>query len=258
MAGEPLIQDTSCELTYTSYEGLEPLQPDPASYEGLLKSLDWKVQFSTLTALRQVCKHHPEVFFQLVDSLLPLVIALSDSIRSNLSKNALLLLTEMFLEPHPLHVQIAEMLVPGLLQKTISEKTFIKQQAAAALRNLCRVAGNPAVMQQLGTFCWHKSGVICDNAFLYLKIVYETAYIGDVFRSVTGLLNSKRKKIEAGAASTLRNLQNHPEFPTFLPSLDPVLRAEVDRALLARPCATQGKDIKAFIEERKKALQENN
>jgi len=258
MARDPLSQDTSSELTYTPYEGLEPVQPEPSTYEGLLKSLDWKIQFCTLTVLRQVCKYHSEVYFQLIPGLLPLVIGLSDSIRSNLSKNALLLLTEMFIQPHPAQVLVAETLVPGLLQKTISEKAFIKQEAAAALQSLCRVAGNSAVLQQLGLFCWHKSGPICDNAFLYLKIAYETANAEDVFRSVAGLLNSKRKKIEAGAISTLKSLQTHPQFPTFLSSLDPLARAKADRVLLARPCASQGKDIKAFIEERKKALQENN
>jgi len=258
MAGEPLVQDTASEQTYTSYEALEPLQPDPASYDGLLRSLDWKVQFSTLTVLRQVCKHQRELFFQLAEQLLPLLVALSDSIRSNLSKNALLLLTEMFLEPHPAHAQMAEMLVPGLLQKTVCEKTFLKQQAAAALRNLCREASSPVVLQQLGSLCWHKSGVICDNAFLYLKIAYERAETGEVFRSATALLNSKRKKIEAGATSTLRSMQPLPQFPALLATLDPTLRAQVDRALLVRPGAAQAKDIRSFIEERKKTLQENN
>lgn len=255
---EPLVQDTSTEQTYTSYESLEPVQPTPETYEGQLKSLDWKVQFATLTALRQLCKHQSDLFFQLSPSLLPLIASLSDSIRSNLSKNALLLLTEMFLEPHPAHAELAEALVPGLLQKTISEKSFIRQQATAALRNLCRVAGSPIIMQQLGSFCWHKSGVICDNAFEYLKIVYETGNIRDVFASVTGLLNSKRKKIESGARNTLRNLQGHPEFAGLVETLEEGVKAEVQRALASRPLAGQNKDIRSFIEERKKALQENN
>ena len=251
------MAESTAECSYTRYEDLEPLQPEPEAYEGQLKSLDWKVQFSAITALRQLSKHHSDVFLSLIDTLLPLLITLSDSIRSNLSKNALLLLTEMFLEPRPSHTHIAEVLVPGLLQKTISEKSFIKQQAAAAMQNLSRTAGTPAVMQALASLCWHKSGAICDNAFQYLKVIYETAPCDDVFHSAVGLLHSKRKKIEAGSIAALKSLHDNPRFPSLMESLDPATRIEVDRAVSSRSGPAPGKDIKSFIEERKKALQDN-
>ena len=87
-------------VSYKNYEDLvefENPMKELANIESDLKSDDWNIQFDAVTKLRSIFRHHSEILEESNYSLstyIPLIMKICESLRSGLSKNALLSLNE--------------------------------------------------------------------------------------------------------------------------------------------------------------------
>lgn len=89
--------------------------------------------------LRQANRHYASLFLnELLPSSFRSIITQIDNLRSNNSKEALTLVTEIFEHQKIETVQpdIIKALIAALLAKSVSEKTFLKNQALKGLNNV--------------------------------------------------------------------------------------------------------------------------
>ncbi|KAL4484562.1 hypothetical protein ABPG74_019739 [Tetrahymena malaccensis] len=132
-------------------------------------SNNWKAQFTAIDQLRALNKFRSEDFITKVfPKTFDFVIALIDSIRSNLSKNALLLVKEIFLvnKLSALEPEAVPIILRKLFDKAISDKMFLKQEAKNAILQMekndealfdCNLGG-------LSELCFDKNASICELA----------------------------------------------------------------------------------------------
>lgn len=132
-------------------------------------SNNWKAQFFALDLLRSLNKFRSEDFMtKVLPKTFDYVITLIDSIRSNLSKNALLLIKEIFqvnklsaLEPENMPIILRK-----LFDKAISDKMFLKQEAKNSI--LAMEKNEEALYEYnlagLSELCFDKNSSICELA----------------------------------------------------------------------------------------------
>ena len=101
---------------------------------------DWKLNFSLINELRRLHKYNKELFFSIFNNyklhvkILPNFI---DSLRSNISKASLTLISEIFKSYDDEHVSLwIKYLLPEVLNKSTQIKGFIKEEASKCLHNL--------------------------------------------------------------------------------------------------------------------------
>jgi hypothetical protein len=129
---------------YLSPEEITALENPESEWERCTEQIkhnsDWLVQFDTCNLVRRLCAHHiavitntPALLHGFVSDLLKLI----DSLRSSLSKNALLVFADLFtyckraLEPD------LEYIVPLLLRKSTESGSFLGPHAADVLKKMC-------------------------------------------------------------------------------------------------------------------------
>lgn len=129
---------------YTTYEDLQPFDQDENyslliqnTVNGLTKSEEWTVNFNSINDLRRFRKYNKELFFKTFNQIYKNFPKYINSIRSNISKAALILCAEIFsyYEFEYIHNWI-EMLLPNVLMRSVYEKFFISDEANKALLNV--------------------------------------------------------------------------------------------------------------------------
>lgn len=80
-----------------------------------------------------------------------------NSLRSNLSKNALTLLAEMFLQPNEAYNAHVSEIVPVVILKAVSDKAFIRREADLCLRNMATKAVSEELVSALRTECSNRA-----------------------------------------------------------------------------------------------------
>ena len=127
------------------YLAVEDLKRVPNPEEALQKcivagSLDnWNDQFEALNMLRRLLKHHSEVFISQVTlhNICLDLIKWADSLRSSLSKNALIVIGEMCENlGRTIDSEITDLL-KVLIKKAIDTNVFISEQAEVAIESMC-------------------------------------------------------------------------------------------------------------------------
>jgi len=138
------IKSTPLGQHYLSPEEITPLENAESEWERCTEQIkhntDWLLQFDTCNLVRRLCAHHttiitntPALLHGFVSDLLKLI----DSLRSSLSKNALLLFADLFtyckraLEPD------LEYVVPLLLRKSTESGSFLGPHAGDVLKKMC-------------------------------------------------------------------------------------------------------------------------
>lgn len=137
---------------YIPYELLEKVQhPTEALQKSTLHTENWLEQFETINTLRKLAKHHPEVFISKVTlhSIIINLIKWGDSLRSILSKNALIGLKEMCeCLGKVLDGEILDIL-KIFLKKTVDTNSFIADTAGFGLNALCNALNEQKILTHL-------------------------------------------------------------------------------------------------------------
>ena len=149
------------------YDSLKPLEPeiDTVSMFQKLKEIlseknsDWTLQIGVINYLRRVQKYDKNVFGQFFygAKIYPKLLDLINSVRSSVSKNALLLLNEIFSDPEVNNstLSLAKATLPLLIPKINSNQSFIKAECKQLLESICKNVTNPEllliILQQINT-----------------------------------------------------------------------------------------------------------
>ena len=142
-------QSKQSKVDYLKYEDLAPYE-EKTNFLELFRNISnniletpefkWEVHFNTINELRRLRKHSKELFhsivrdYKLCKKIFPKYI---NSIRSNLSKITLMLVTELFsvFEYENLNKWVT-FLIPEVLNKSVDNKIFIREEAMKCLDNL--------------------------------------------------------------------------------------------------------------------------
>eukprot|EP00359_Climacostomum_virens_P009998 CAMPEP_0204908738 /NCGR_PEP_ID=MMETSP1397-20131031/7628_1 /ASSEMBLY_ACC=CAM_ASM_000891 /TAXON_ID=49980 /ORGANISM="Climacostomum Climacostomum virens, Strain Stock W-24" /LENGTH=249 /DNA_ID=CAMNT_0052078361 /DNA_START=1 /DNA_END=747 /DNA_ORIENTATION=+ len=222
-------------ISYSDYSELRNASVDADELFGLLRSPDWRMQFDGLNLVRVLNKFQWEYFLSLAADALPILVTLTDSPRSQLSKNALTAIGEIFIVPRAESFGFVGQIVPILLLKAQSEKSFLKKEAHIALEYASENCVCEALIEVLVSHCTHKSGNLADTAFHYLEKALPKTPEAVGFYACASLVDSKRKPTIKGSVNYLRTLQTSQNYDTLFSSLDPTTQAKVTRALEQRP-----------------------
>jgi hypothetical protein len=145
---------------------IEPLTNPSKDIKAALKGFGekhWEAQFNASSTVRRALRHHQsEITTSTLNSIMEKLSLASDSLRSQVAKNALLALTDLFsYRPYLQNGQIGDAEITQsyskLLKKAADTNQFLSIEASAALSNL--VANTPYAksIQQLNTFYEEKS-----------------------------------------------------------------------------------------------------
>lgn len=222
-------------ISYVEFSDLRNIAVEPEDLFVMLRSPDWRLKFDALNLLRVLNKFQWDLFLALSNDVLPDIVTLTDSPRSNLSKNALTTIAEIFIVPRSEAVGFVAQIVPMLLLKAQSEKSFLKKEAHIGLGLVSENCACDSLVEVLAKHCLHKSGSIADAAFHYLEIALPKVSEATAFYACSSLVDSKRKPTIKGSANFLRGLQSSENFDTLFNSLDSLTQGKVTRALETRP-----------------------
>ena len=148
MEGSINAENNQQAVQYTSFDDLTNELPilDESFLGELLKakdSTDWKQAFDYLDVLRKINKFHPEDFAALFPKVSPFILSNIGNLRSNLIKNGLILIKEVFNYNPKFLTMIAfnapdlfSDLIPLLYEKANNDKAFLKNEAKDALKAL--------------------------------------------------------------------------------------------------------------------------
>lgn len=153
---QEVVNSSSTSDIYLSYEDLPNAYSELKDYSQLFSELkskandkeDWKTQFDVLESLRILNKYNSSIFGKSLNDYTTFIQKSMNSIRSNLSKNGLLLVKEIFgqfKETNP-PAEFLAVIVPSVLERGISDKGFIKAEARGALKVLEKNALNDSIV----------------------------------------------------------------------------------------------------------------
>lgn len=151
------------------YKTFEELQNDlPFDFEKVLfsESLDWKQDFENVDILRKLNKFQEKEFPHFFIIAFPFVISSLNNLRSNLTKNGLILIQEVFSKHDFLfsNEELANAVTPILFEKVCCEKNFIRLEAKNALEELERKCGaQMVILEILNKLLNDKNQNICEK-----------------------------------------------------------------------------------------------
>ena len=203
--------DPNQKVDYIKYEDLKEF-PDSTDLNKIslfiistLLNLNsnWLTQFNCFTDLRRIRKFHHDKFFPVFGKIYKVFPEYLNSIRSNIAKGSLLLVTEIFsFYDFELFSDLIKTLLPMVLLKSSSDKKFLKDEALAAWNNAgCNMFYNETIevlLEETG----NKSSIVSENSFNTLISLINNfdqtllENIGDwdiIFKKIVDLYNLKRE-----------------------------------------------------------------
>ena len=98
---------------------------------------EWHAQFEGLDFLRKINKYHAVVLMENLEFFGPFLKDSIDNLRSGISKDALMLTTELFKNKdvmedpqyREIKIKLIEIVMPSIVFKTVYEKAFIAKEA---------------------------------------------------------------------------------------------------------------------------------
>lgn len=238
-------------VSYTPSESLEETKQEVTIILALLHSNDWKNEFLALDQLRALLKFRWDEFLVNWPLAHTKVLELTDSPRSNLSKNALMLFTDCFQGAHSGIEELIVQALPVLFIKATNDKTFIKTEALAALTVLSTVYSGSFLAYQLVEYCFHRATNICELAFDKLTVILRTLPQEEAFRILLRLLDCKRQRILSLTEKHLSELKdNWSGFERELATLKAADREKVRLCLCCKTTQPQ-MSLKDFIKQKK-------
>ena len=103
-----------------------------------MKSEDWQISFEALTKLRRIIEHHNNLInHSVVRIIIPELMKLAESLRSSLSKNAVITLNEMSNKMKRVLDTDLDLIFNKLIKKTLDANSFISDEVKKALVSVC-------------------------------------------------------------------------------------------------------------------------
>ncbi len=130
---------------------------------------DWKQKYEALDDIRKLSKFHFTVLVTRLTPLVPFLVECITSLRSNLSKNSLLLVQELFREERDKEMaEFTDGILTSILEKTVFEKAFIAKEAKQAMKDIVNHCQYPQVVKRVAAGCKVKSGPLAELTMSYL------------------------------------------------------------------------------------------
>ncbi len=187
----------------------------------MTSSDDWRKQYDAVNQLRVLNKFHKEFLSTRLsqDTIGIFIKAQVDNLRSNLSKNALLLVQEVFSDVRGNEIAgFIRLVVPTVLIKTDFEKNFIAQEAKKIMTCVSNDCPYSESIDVLVEGCQTKNGILAESAIGYLAVLVklmEPGYYLECGESVRGLLkqmnmeiDGKRMKMKKTAERICKDIKN--------------------------------------------------
>ena len=159
MEGDPTVEyDEEAKVDYQTYEELADFEAyDLAQVLEKIKensaSDEWKVIFQNLDDIRRLNKFHRQDLTESLGSMIEFITTHVNNLRSNISKNACVLVQELFASEVDVSQcegnKIEESLYPVIIFKTGYEKKFIQQEAQKALEDICSVQKSEFLLSEM-------------------------------------------------------------------------------------------------------------
>jgi len=233
---------TSTTNIYTAFDDLENCYEKDSNFGAIISELkdqvesedNWRIHFDAVETLRILNKYYPNEIRRFFADLVTFLQKSLESLRSNLSKNTLMLIREIFQAYK--HTQALDSflteIVPIILEKSVSEKSFLKNEARAALKALEITGCNNNVIRVLCDKSFDKNGVISELSFQSLTDIIQqakenlTESISDdilevLFHTVAQSLDGKRavnKRVAKGLCEQLKRLfsESGKDFESYM------------------------------------------
>lgn len=259
-----------------SFKGKENLESviDDCLFE-IEKKGDWKAYFELLEQLRVLNKYHYPTLHTKIAGLTDFIIQNIESLRSNLTKEALLLLKEILpsSKQKELPKEFISKIVPILCDKAVCEKRFINTEAKGAVKELEMYCAGDAAVQALSLKCFDKSGAVCEFSFQALCNLVKNP--GDDIRnklSLEGwkvLLKCLLKVLEGRRAAMKKQgealwnhlkgvLEKEGDIEIFLETKVGLTKKEISTLMqikMTEKKATPKSNIQSFIKEQKMLIE---
>jgi hypothetical protein len=183
------IEESSSKIEYVNFDNLEEF-PNNVDFEVIWKecyshlddvqTTDWLGQYNSINILRRLNKFEQKVFEALLDKLIFSIAKLASSIRSNISKLALILCGEIF-HTHNYNTKTLKQLVPAVLCQSAHLKQFIKDEAQTALVHLSKCKSNTfEIIQLLSEGVTNKNPTISETSLNHLLNFIRNCSLYDI------------------------------------------------------------------------------
>ena len=140
------MKETDQNIDYISQDKLPILSEDQLSQENITSNLSkmvetpkWKLTFDAMIFFRSVNKQNPALIKQVIPQLSKYLIKLSNSIRSGISKESIILVGELlnnFISDNtPADLDIIKVLFNIVIQSATNNKKFIKEASNESIQN---------------------------------------------------------------------------------------------------------------------------
>ena len=139
------IKEMDQNIDYISLENLPILSEEQLSQENISSNLTkmvetpkWKLTFEAMVFFRSVNKQNPSLIKNIIPQLSKYLIKLSNSIRSGISKESIILVGEIinnYINEKPEDLEIIKQLLNILIQCASSNKKFIKDTSNELIQN---------------------------------------------------------------------------------------------------------------------------
>jgi len=140
------MKETDQNIDYISQDKLPTLSEEQLSDENISLNLTkmvetpkWKLTFDAMVFFRSVNKENPTLIKKIIPQLTEYLIKLSNSIRSGISKESIILVGEIvnnyICDNTPSDLNIVKRLLNILIQSATSNKKFIKEASNESIQN---------------------------------------------------------------------------------------------------------------------------
>ena len=142
---DPALLTQSSKIVYVATEDLEPLQRPEKEFKKAIGSNqginheDWSEQFEACNIVRRVSKHHQSLILTTgnqLHSLVSTLLKLADSMRSAVSRIALITINDLFCNIKRVMEPLLDPVIKVLLKKGTDTNQFIAQESDKCLVSL--------------------------------------------------------------------------------------------------------------------------
>ena len=236
-------------LTYIKTEDLQPADNPSEALSRMIKGMqsdDWLLQFDALNTCRSLLKHSSDLLKALnFHEIIFQVLLMADSLRSSLSKNSLMTLSDMcqFL-PRSLDSDI-DAISSLLLRKAVDTNIFLSESALKALTFMCQYCNEGKVVTGIlanltatrSSLVKAKSAYCFEALFKRMDVrVAKMRELDRVLKKLAEFSTEASPEVRSCAKSALKCLSN-----CLLNS------GEIDKLLFRCLSTDEFKQVKAFM-----------
>lgn len=125
-------------LEYVDTKDLEPMKSPSQEFQKAIRGLEtqeWPELFHTLTSMRRVVLHHPQVVLSsgALHSIVVLIMKQVENLRSSMAKNALITIADFFLGLKKGMDSEVQSVVPAVMKRSADSSNFLGESADRAL-----------------------------------------------------------------------------------------------------------------------------